>query len=54
MNNDILRQENLESEGLIFLRFTNEQIETNLDFVIETINKYINHTGKPLEGFGVI
>lgn len=41
---DSERQQNLQNEGLSFLRFTNEAIEKNLPVVIEAIDNYItNH-----------
>jgi len=41
---DQVRQEYLESQGLIFIRFKNQDIETNFDKVIETIENYIRKT----------
>jgi len=41
---DIERQKNLESEGISFLRFTNEDVEKNLNNVISKIEGYF----KPL------
>lgn len=38
---DIERQKYIEDEGIHFLRFTNEQIEQNLEPVIAVINDYI-------------
>src|SRR4051812_19061507 len=35
------RQSNLESEGIFFLRFTNDAIEKNLENVIKTIGNFI-------------
>jgi imidazole glycerol-phosphate synthase subunit HisF len=46
-NNDVLRQKHLESEGIRFLRFTNEQVEKHLEQVITTIENFI-HINKPL------
>ena len=42
---DIERQQNLEVHGLKFLRFTNSEIENNIEYVISVIKKYIdNHS----------
>ena len=42
---DIERQQNLEVHGLKFLRFTNSEIENNIESVISVIKKYIdNHS----------
>ena len=38
---DIERQKNLESEGMFFIRFTNEEVEKNLERVINRIERYI-------------
>ena len=49
---DIERQKNLEAEGISFIRFTNEQIEKNIEYAIKTIDAYINehppNEAKPL------
>ena len=51
-HNDAERQSYLEQNGLEFFRFTNRQIYTSLETVINKIEKYItnhpNHIGKPL------
>lgn len=39
--NDLIRQKNLEDEGLIFLRFTNEDINSRLSEVIIEIEQFI-------------
>lgn len=36
---DTYRQRSIESLGIKFIRFTNNQITSNIDFVIEEINK---------------
>ncbi len=38
---DAERQKNLEAEGLSFIRFTNEQVEKNMGFVIAKIEAYL-------------
>lgn len=38
---DIERQKNLEADGIKFLRFTNGEVEKNLEKVILTIENYI-------------
>ncbi len=40
-DSDRARQEFLESEGINFLRFTNEEVLSNLDTVQSTIDKYL-------------
>jgi len=45
---DIERQKNLEDEGIHFIRFTNEQVEKELEFTISKIEGYLNNMGKPL------
>jgi imidazole glycerol-phosphate synthase subunit HisF len=39
--NDKQRQELLESDGLVFLRFSNEDVIIKLEKVIQSIEKYI-------------
>ncbi len=41
--NDIERQKHLESLGVHFLRFTNQQVLTQLEFVIEKIKNKIEN-----------
>lgn len=48
--NDIIRQTNLELDGLKVLRFTNEQVFNNLNKVLENINTQIK--GSPFRGRG--
>jgi len=50
---DLERQQNLENEGISFMRFTNQQVEKELELVIRKIGQHINNMGKPLYGFGV-
>ena len=38
---DIERQKNLETEGISFLRFTNNDVLRNLELVIQKIEEYI-------------
>lgn len=38
---DAERQKSLEAEGLSFIRFTNEQVEKNMEFVIGEIETYL-------------
>lgn len=45
---DVERQGNLEAEGISFIRFTNEQVEQKLEFIIQKIEAYINNIEKPL------
>ena len=44
--NDIARQNDLESKGLFFLRFTNYLVDKNLESVIKTIEDYIKSKQK--------
>ena len=47
---DHQRQKHLESEGISFLRFTNEDVETNIEKVVAIIREYIQakqNTCKP-------
>lgn len=44
---DIERQKNLESDGINFLRFTNHEVEKNLETVIKKIEEYIIAHQKP-------
>jgi cyclase len=47
--NDEKRQTHLESLGIFFLRFSNDQVLTNLDFVLENIKSKIRiSSGSPL------
>lgn len=48
--NDIIRQTNLELDGLKVLRFTNEQVVNHLEKVLENINTQIK--GSPFRGRG--
>ncbi|MBA3706485.1 MAG: 1-(5-phosphoribosyl)-5-[(5-phosphoribosylamino)methylideneamino]imidazole-4-carboxamide isomerase [Bacteroidetes bacterium] len=55
--NDLERQDHLESLGISFLRFTNEQVLTNLESVIEKIKREMSvllsasdDRGKPTSG----
>ena len=49
--NDKQRQELLEADGLVFLRFNNEEVIIELEKVIQSIEKFIltktsnNHVG---------
>jgi imidazole glycerol-phosphate synthase subunit HisF len=51
-SHDAERQKNLEADGIKFLRFTNHEVEKELETVIKEIENYIiNHPqteGKPL------
>ena len=38
---DIERQKFLESEGLVFLRFTNDQVESQFEIVVSAIEQYM-------------
>ncbi|MFC0516597.1 imidazole glycerol phosphate synthase subunit HisF [Mucilaginibacter angelicae] len=50
IQNDIIRQNNLVSDGLKVLRFTNEQVINHLEKVLENINTQIK--GSPFRGRG--
>jgi cyclase len=39
---DMERQKNLEAEDIFFLRFTNEQVEKDVEYVIKTIEEYMS------------
>ena len=45
---DLERQRDLEREGISFIRFTNEQVEKDMEFVTRKIEQHINNMGKPL------
>jgi cyclase len=38
---DMERQKNLEADGIHFIRFTNEQVEKNMELVIMKIEEYL-------------
>jgi very-short-patch-repair endonuclease len=40
---DALRQESLEGQGLVFLRFANEDVERSADDVVERIMQFLEH-----------
>ena len=49
--NDFERQEELENEGIRFLRFDEKEVRDNLDDVVEVIDNWIKLYGSsPLEG----
>ena len=48
---DAIRQEWLESQGLCVIRFTNEQILQNIENVLTTIEVTLSETS-PSPGFG--
>ena len=50
IQNDIVRQNNLVSDGLKVLRFTNDQVLNNLEKVLENINTQIKSS--PFRGRG--
>ncbi|MDD5570167.1 MAG: endonuclease domain-containing protein [Bacteroidales bacterium] len=39
---DVFRQDKIENFGITFLRFTNKEIEYNIEVVINSIKEYIN------------
>jgi len=45
---DLERQQNLENQEISFIRFTNQQVEKELESVIRKIDQHINNMGKPL------
>lgn len=45
--NDKLRQEELESAGIVFLRFTNEEVEQKLEDVQRKIELFLSRSGIP-------
>ena len=51
--NDIDRQRHLEFEGMTFLRFTNEEIENNVEQVKMKIEKYCNDRKSHPLGLGL-
>ncbi len=50
---DIERQKNLESGGITFVRFKNEEVEKEFEVVINRIETYLNNMEKP-RGLGAI
>lgn len=47
LQHDIERQIDLEQHGLRFLRFTNEEVEKKLEYVIEIVDNFIINSKKP-------
>ena len=45
---DHQRQQYIESFGIRFLRFSNDQVVNNIEGVVATIGEYINSSGDPL------
>jgi very-short-patch-repair endonuclease len=42
---DSERQNNLEAEGISFIRLTNAIVEKDMDYVVKTIEEFINTRG---------
>ncbi|MDQ1256442.1 MAG: hypothetical protein QG656_1038 [Candidatus Hydrogenedentes bacterium] len=45
---DLRRQRRLESLGVMFLRFRDEEVKRNLEGVVETIRVYVQSEGKDI------
>lgn len=48
--NDLQRQNEIEEEGIQFLRFAEKEVRKNLNCVIEVIQRWIELNRSPIEG----